>query len=251
MNERNYGADGIQGLSSQAPGSVSLLLSDLPSGQTVADFDVPMDLDALWAAAWAAVKPTGVVVLMASSMRFASLVLGSCPGPRHRDGTPKWFRYDIVWEKTRATGHYNAKRQPMRAHEHLLVFYRSQPTYNPQKTEGHEPMHYAERNGDHGENYGAGDGITYADEGATDRYPRSVLKFAPVPNTDSERHPQQKPVPLLRWVVRTYTDPGELVADVCAGSFSTGDAAMAEGRRFVGWELLERFRPEQIGLFSR
>ena len=223
--------DGIAHMPAMEAGSVDLILSDLPSGETRADFDKPIDLSDFWPEAWRVLKPNGVVALMASSMRFAASVVAS---------QSKWFRYDIVWEKTRATGFLNAKRQPMRAHEFLLVFYRRQPTYNPQKTTGHKPMHKAEGPHD-GVNYGAR-GDCPARGGATDRYPRSVQRFAPVPNVGgARRHPQQKPEEWLRWVIRTFTDPGGLVLDICAGSGSAGMAAVAEGRRFEGWEIREEF----------
>ena len=227
---------GIEGLRGLPPGSVDLIFCDLPSGETRASFDNPISLPDFWSVAWPCLKPTGAVVLMASSLRYAATVIAS---------EPKWYRYDVVWEKTRGTGVLNANRMPMRAHEFLLVFYRSQPTYNPQKTAG-EP--YSQANNGHGVNYGAAKPTHTVNDG--DRMPLSVQRFGIMPNVGTERrHPQQKPLPLLQWVVRTYTNPGETVADPCAGSGSMGVAAIGDGREFIGWD----FEPKpplatQVGL---
>ncbi len=224
--------DGIEGLCSLEGGSVSLLLSDLPSGETQAEFDTPPDLERFWAAAWHALKPDGVAVLMASSFRFAARVIESQSAR---------FRYDLIWRKSLATGHLNAKHRPLRAHEFLLVFARTTSTYRPQMTSGHTPMHaMTQRNA--GENYGATNKAIPSNAGATDRYPISVLEFASVGTSSKERtHPQQKPEPLLRWCVRTYSNSDELIVDPYAGSGSAGRAAFAEGRRFIGWDSSPRF----------
>ena len=226
--------DGIDGLSRLNAGSVSLLLSDLPSGETRADFDRPVDLERFWPAAWRAVKPGGVVVLLASRMLFAADLVAS---------QRKAFRYDLVWAKTIAGGFLNAHLRPLRAHEYVLVFSLERSTYNPQMRTGLGRLHSNKGRKGSGENYNKtarGSGVSRA--GATDRHPWSILPFASVGTTSPERkHPQQKPVPLLRWCVRTYSNPGELVADITAGSGATERAASAEGRRFIGWDLDPRF----------
>ena len=217
---------GLAGLRSLDAGSVDLVFCDLPSGETQAHFDNPIDLAEFWAAAWPALKPSGAVVLMASSLRFAAEVIAS---------EPKAYRYDVVWEKGRATGFLNAGRQPMRCHEFILVFYRASGTYNPQKTTGHESVRVLASGGS-GANYGATkDGVRYE---SADRFPRSVLPIGAIANSSAERrHPQQKPQAVLQWVVRTYTNPGDLVAEPCAGSGSMGVAATGDGRRYIGWDF--------------
>lgn len=213
-----------------------MVLSDLPSGETRADFDVEPDLVAFWPAVWHALRDDGVAVLMASSLRFAALVLAS---QSYR------FRHDLIWSKSLATGHLNAARAPLRAHEFILVFSREVGTFNPQMTQGASPIHAA-RQAHHGENYGPQTRVTRSRAGATDRYPTSVLEFASVgTSSKARRHPQQKPEPLLRWLIRTYSKPGELVVDPYAGSGSTGDAAIAEGRLFRGWDSSPRFGRER------
>ena len=216
---------GLAGLRSLDAGSVDLVFCDLPSGETRATFDRPIDLAEFWSAAWPALKPSGAVVLMASSLRFAAEVIAS---------EPKAYRYDVVWEKSNGTGFLNAASQPLRAHEFILVFYRSQPTYNPQRLEGQSP-YSVNRDSTFTANYGAQTATKKT--GDDTRAPRSVL-YAPGLRAGSDRrHPQQKPQALLQWVVRTYTNPGDLVAEPCAGSGSMGVAATGDGRRYIGWDF--------------
>ena len=230
-------SDGISGLLALEAGSAALVLSDLPSGATRATFDNPPDLSRLWPAVWQALRPDGVAVLMASSFRFAADLL---------DSQGDCFRCDLVWSKSLATGHLNASRAPLRAHEFILVFSRQVGTFNPQRLQGASPIHAARR-AHNGENYGMSS-RTSSRAGATDRYPTSVLEFASVGTSSKERvHPQQKPVPLLRWLIRTYSNAEDLVVDPYAGSGSTGVAALAERRRFVGFDTCPRFAPRDLG----
>jgi site-specific DNA-methyltransferase (adenine-specific) len=236
--------DGLAGLAGLEPGSASLVLCDLPSGDTVATFDKPVDLPDLFRAAWRALDPRGNVVLMASSIRFASEVIAAGGDA---------YRYDLVWSKSAATGFLNARSRPLRSHEFILVFNRGAASrYAPQMTTGHAPISSnfregSRRRGRNSENYDVGPRTSGRDAGrartgATDRFPRSVLEFGSVGTRDPIRtHPQQKPEDLLRCLVRTYTDPGDLVVDPCAGSGSAGKAAIVEGRRFRGWDIDPRF----------
>lgn len=226
--------DGPRGLLSLRRGSAGLVLSDLPSGETRAEFDQAADLTALWPAVWHALRDDGTAVLMASSMRFASRLMMS---------QSRYFRYDLIWSKSLATGHLNSRRAPLRAHEIVLIFSRRSGVYHPQMLQGASPIHAARR-AHHGENYGPQTQTNESRAGATDRYPTSVLEFSSVGTSSKIRsHPQQKPVPLLRWMIRSYSDPGDLVVDPYSGSGSTGVAAAAEGRRFRGWDLSPRFAP--------
>jgi len=239
--------DGIDGMGALEPGSVDLVLSDLPSGETAAEFDRPVCLPAFWSACWRALKPSGQAVLMASSIRFASQLIGS---------QPRCFRYDLVWEKSLAVGFLNSHHRHLRAHEFLLVFFRYRGTYNAQMVEGFEPINSNARPGQQRatlkitENYNrrhdqsATRGTSRA--GATDRFPRSVVHFGSVPTAKKRQHPQQKPDDLLRMLVRQYSCAGDLVVDPFAGSGSTGVAALAEGRRFRGWDSSPRFGVKKV-----
>ncbi len=232
MNPITLGC-GIAGLHELAPKTVNLILSDLPSGETRASFDRKADLVNLWPAVIHALRPSGVVVFMASSFDFACEVRATAPVKP----------LELVWEKSIATGHLNAATKPLKSHEHILVFAPGGKghSYHPQMTEGGSPIHAARRTS-HSENYGALSRITKSRAGATNRFPTTVLHFASVGTTAPERrHPQQKPVPLLRYLIETYSNPGDLVADPYAGSGSTGVAAMACGRVFIGWDTDPRF----------
>lgn len=224
--------DGFTGLLSIPPGDASLILSDLPSGETQADFDKPPILRFLWDGCWRALKPDGIVVFMASSLRFASELMRSSPH----------YRYDLIWKKSTASGFLNAAHRPLRNHEFILVFFRELGTYSPQMTETGVPINAATRSTVGSENYGELNREHSSRAGATDRFPLSVLEYAAVGTSSAARvHPQQKPLPLLQYLIRTYSRPGELVVDPYAGSGSTGHAAELEGRRFLGWDSDPRF----------
>lgn len=218
--------DGIEGLREAADAGAALVLTDIPAGITRAEFDVLPDLPEFFAAAWATLRPNGVIAVLVANMRVATTVAAHAH-----------FRYDLIWEKSIATGFLNSKKQPLRAHEHILVFYRKPPHYAPQMRAGFEPVHAATRSNGHGANYGAQTKVTHARTGATDRYPTSVLHHGCVGTSAPERiHPQQKPVDLMRWLILTYTEASDVVLDPYAGSASTGVAAQQEHRRFAGWE---------------
>lgn len=149
----------------------------------------------------------------------------------------KYYRYEWIWRKTQAKGHLNAKRMPLRAHENIEVFYKKPPTYNPQMTHGHKRK--IARNQYIRENtgsscYGAEKRNTVYD--STDRYPVDVQTFS---NGDQTHryHVTQKPVSLLEYLIKTYTNEGETVLDNCMGGGSTGVACIRTGRQFIGMEL--------------
>lgn len=202
--------------------SVDLILCDLPYGTTRCRWDIVIPFEPLWAQYWRILKPDGAVVLF-----------GSEPFSSHlRISQLEHYKYDWVWEKGEATGHLNSKKQPLRAHEFLHVFYRNQPHYSPQKTEGHERK-VSLRGDQISEIYGKQTPKVPYD--STSRYPRSVIRFS----KDKQRirlHPTQKPVELLKYMIKTYTREGEVVLDNCMGSGSTGVAALELDRKFIGIE---------------
>lgn len=208
-------------------GSVDLVLCDLPYETTRNEWDFQVHLPALWKHYKRVCK--GAIVLMAQTP--FDKVLGASNLPM--------LRYEWIWEKTNATGHMNAKRAPMKAHENALVFYRRQPTYNPIKTAGHQrKTATADRSRLQSTNYGTQAGVTVYD--STERYPRSVIVFP----SDKQRvklHPTQKPLALMDYFIRTYTNPGDLVLDNCMGSGTTGVACRLTGRRFIGIESNPEF----------
>lgn len=206
-------------------GSIDLVVCDLPYGTTNCKWDTPLPLEKLWPFYWRLCK--GPVILFAQTP--FDKVLGCSDLPN--------LRYEWIWEKTAATGHLNANRAPLKAHENILVFYRRQPTYNPIKTHGHVRKTAHRKKPDTSSIYGA-QNVTRYD--STDRFPRSVLTYA----SDKQKlslHPTQKPLALVDYLVRTYSNPGDVVLDNCAGSGSTGVAALQTGRRFVGIEKDDKY----------
>lgn len=203
-------------------GSVDMVLCDLPYGTTRNKWDMVLPVEALWREYERICKVNGAILLFSQMPFTARLALSN----------PKLFRYEWIWEKTQGTGHLNAKKMPMKIHENILVFYRSLPTYNPQWGTG-KP--YAVTYSTHSSNYGKQkDNITTVNDGK--RYPTDILKFGRH-SKDRHLHPTQKPIALLEYLVKTYTNVGETVLDNCMGSGSTGVACVNTGRRFIGMEL--------------
>lgn len=206
--------------------SVDMVLCDLPYGTTACKWDTVIPFEPLWEQYKRIIKDNGAIVLFGSEPFSTEL----------RHSNMKMFKYDWIWEKTKASGFLNAKKSPLRAHEVISVFYKNQPTYNPQYSFGHKP--YKKINVSDGATsvYGKIDktGIVKESEDGR-RYPRSVIKFSN-PNNKTI-HPTQKPVALLEYLIKTYTNEGETVLDNCMGSGSTGVACVNTGRRFIGIEL--------------
>lgn len=205
-------------------GSVDLVLADPPYGTTRNKWDCRIDLARLWPELRRVCRSQAAVVLTAAPP-FDKVLAMSNLGE---------YRYDWVWEKGNATGHLNASKMPLKAHENVCVFYREPPVYNPQKTTGHKPVNsfYTRYSGS---NYGKAE-VARSGGGSTERFPRTVLKFSSDKQTD-HRHATQKPLALMRYMVRTYSNPGETVLDFCMGSGTTALACALEGRRFIGIEL--------------
>lgn len=235
--------DCLEQMRSLPVASVALGIADPPFGCTQAEWDRPLDMPAFFAEFWRVAKVNAALVVF-GTQPFASDVIAA--GRR-------WFKYDLIWRKNKASGHLNAKKMPLRAHESMLIFCRSSPQYEAQKTVGHKPMNFAVRRR-HSDLYGAMSRPTESNVGATDRYPVSVLDFPVVNNDDDGRvHPTQKPVSLLRWLIRTYSLPGDIVLDPVMGSGATGEAAVLEGRSFVGIEQDKPFfaaARERLEVFS-
>lgn len=228
--ERNiiYNEDCIKGMDRILDKSIDMILCDLPYGTTRCKWDIKIPLESLWKQYKRIIKDNGAIVLFAQTP--FDKVLGC--------SNLEWLKYEWIWEKTQATGHLNAKKMPMKSHENILVFYKKLPVYNPQKTIGHAPVntytkYIATQNntelyGDLSKEISGG--------GNTDRFPRSVQIFS----SDKQKcnlHPTQKPVELLEYLIRTYTNEGDLVLDNCIGSGSTAVACINTYRDFIGYEL--------------
>lgn len=203
--------------------SIDMVLCDLPYGTTANKWDIVIPFDKLWEQYRRIIKNNSAIALFGQEP-FSS---------RLRLSNDKMYRYDFVWEKSRATGFYNANKMPLRCKENITIFYKHLPTYNPQKTKGAPYYHKATKNRS-GSIYISNSKSTDTQNDG-DRYPRDVIKFNNV--ISSLLHPTQKPVPLLEYLIKTYTCEGETVLDNCMGSGSTGVAAINLGRSFIGYEI--------------
>ncbi|WP_230089472.1 DNA-methyltransferase [Herminiimonas contaminans] len=205
-----------------ADGSVDMIFADLPYGTTECSWDFVIPMAPLWEQYKRVLKPNGAVLLTAAQP-FTSLLVAS---------NLEWYRCEWIWEKGNATGFLNAKKQPLRAHESILAFYKKQPTYNPQITHGHK-RETTKRRAVNSECYGRAFGLAEYD--STSRYPRSVQFFSS-DKQKSNLHPTQKPVALMEYMIRTYSNSGDLVLDNTMGSCTTGVACANSGRKFIGFE---------------
>lgn len=203
-------------------GSIDLVCADIPYGTTQCRWDSILDLHVMWRELYRIAKPSAAIVLF-SAQPFTSVLVAS---------NLKDWRSEWIWEKGNATGFLNAKKQPLRAHENIEVFYRQQPTYNPQMTDGHTRK-TSKRKTVNSECYGKALALTEYD--STQRYPRDVQFFS----SDKQKgnyHPTQKPLALVKYIIETYSNPGETVLDFTMGSGTTGVGCQETGRPFIGIE---------------
>lgn len=202
-----------------ADGSVDMILADPPYGVTCCAWDKAQPFAPMWEEYRRIIKPNGCIAIFAGEPFSSALVQSNL----------KMYRYELIWKKDIHSDFLNAKRKPLKIHDKIQIYYKKQPTYNPQMTSGNA---YNNR-GIKRESECYGEMHSYeAKSGITERYPTTVLEF----KREVGIHPTQKPVPLLAWLIRTYTDAGDVVLDSFMGSGSTGVACVQEGRRFIGIE---------------
>ena len=222
-------------------GCIDMVLCDLPYGTTQNKWDSIVPLDELWAEYKRIVKPNGAIVLTSQGLFTAMLIMSQ----------PKMFKYKWVWEKSKPTNFLNAKKQPLRKHEDVCVFYQRLPVYNPQMTEG-EPYDKGVRKNQLSGSYGDFLPVHVHSDGK--RYPTDVVYFKTAESEGEVIHATQKPVELGRYFVRTYSRPGDLILDNTSGSGSFLVAALTEGRNFLGIEKnadSELFKNEKIDYIEK
>ena len=227
MEYKCYNKDCLEGMKEIPDGSVDMILTDLPYGITDCAFDVRIPFEPMWEQFKRVTKHNAAICLFSQMPFGAELIMSNRP----------MFRYEWIWEKSLGVGFLNAKKMPLRCHENILVFYQKLPTYNPQFTKGKPRCGY---NPSKTLNYGKKHGVTIENDGEH-YYPRDVQYFNIGLGARDNFHPQQKPVDLLEYLIRTYTDEGETVLDATMGSGSTGVAAINTGRKFIGFELEKKF----------
>lgn len=224
INVELYNGNCLEVMKTLSDQSIDMVLCDLPYGTTQCKWDIIIPFDELWKQYNRIAKENAAIVLFGTEPFSSYLRLSNI----------KDYRYDIIWDKIKGTGFLNAKKQPMRNHENISIFYKKQCTYNPQKTIGHILKQTCRKKESQTDVYGILTKDNYYS--STERYPRSIQIFS----TDTQLsalHPTQKPVKLLEWLVLTYSNIGDTVLDNCMGSGSTGIACKNTGRNFVGIEL--------------
>lgn len=221
-----YNEDCLIGFKHIPDKSVNMILGDLPYGQTARNkWDTIIPFKPLWEQINRITKDNAAIVLFANGMFTADLI----------QSNRKEWRYNLIWKKTQPTGFMNSHKMPLRPHEDICIFYKKLPTYNPQMTTGHvrkvsKASHHV--NAEKTLNYGE---YEFSDYDSTERYPISVIEFAK-DTQKSAWHPTQKPLALCEWLINTYTNPGDVVCDPCAGSMTTAIACRNTGRRYICFE---------------
>jgi len=200
-------------------GSVDMVMTDPPYGTTACKWDSVIPFEPMWAQLKRIVKPNGAIVLMASQPFTSALVMSNV----------KMFSYSVIWHKSRPVGHLAANRKPMNKHEDILIFSKNQPTYNPQGVKECQPKTINRTN--KGGIYKSKAGVASVQKFTG--YPNSILEFN---SQNGQLHPTQKPVALMEYLIKTYTNAGETVLDFTCGSGTTGVAAANTRRKFIGIE---------------
>ena len=225
-----YNEDCLEGMKRIPDKSVDMILCDLPYGTTACKWDTIIPFEPLWEQYERVIKDNGTIVLTASQPFTSALVMSN----------PSMFRYSLVWDKVATASGVLAKKQPLKSHEDVNVFYKKQPKYNPQMVEGKQwarggkvrstPKIYGEKKEI---------GLPTSDK-TNMKYPKSVLTISNA-NRLGRLHPTQKPVALFEYLIRTYTNENETILDNCMGSGTTAIACINTNRNFIGFELDENY----------
>lgn len=207
---------------------IDMIFCDLPYGTTQNKWDSVIDFQKLWGEYERIIKDNGAIVLTSQGVFTAKLILSN----------EKLFKYKLVWEKSKSTNFLNAKKQPLRKHEDICVFYKNQPIYNPQMTEG-IPYDKGVRKDQYTGSYGEFKPIRVKSSG--ERYPTDIVYFKTAESEGKVYHPTQKPVALIEYLIKTYTNEGDIVLDNCAGSGTTGVACINLNRKYILIEKEEKY----------
>lgn len=233
-----YNEDCLIGMNRIPDKSVDMILCDLPYGTTKLKWDIVIPFTPLWEHYERIIKDNGAIVLT-GSQPFTTDIINS---------NRKLFRYEMIWEKTIKSGFLSANQRPLKAHENILIFYKNSSVYNPQKSSTDKKSGKV-KGGRRPKRLYNGFDISqtqYVDNG--ERFPTSVLEisnyngcFFGDKSKSISKHPTQKPVPLFSYLIRTYTNPGDLVLDNCMGSGTTAISCIREGRNYIGFELNKEY----------
>jgi site-specific DNA-methyltransferase (adenine-specific) len=224
---RFYLGDCLEIMKEIPDGVIDMVMCDLPYGTTQNKWDSVLPLNDLWEQYW---RVCAATVVLTAQPPFDKQLGASCLDA---------MQYEWIWQKTRATGHLNAKKQPMRAHENILIFYRKFNIYNPQGLLKKDTP-TIRKGGNNGTNYGKSDKDAIQE---FENYPNSILK---IKSEGKGFHPTQKPIALFEYLIKTYTNEGDLVLDNCAGSGTTAIACENTNRRWVCIEKDETYYAKAV-----
>ena len=208
--------------------SVDMILCDLPYGTTKCKWDSIIPFDRLWEQYNRIIKDNGAIVLFGSEPFSSALRMSNI----------KNYKYDLKWQKDQGSDFMMAKRKPLKDYEDIAVFYKKQPTYNPQMREGFKEWAKKDTGKNIISHLGRQEKKQIKQSIGSKRYPISILKFNRIRNG---LHPTQKPIDLLEWLIKTYTNENETVLDNCMGSGSTGEACLKTNRKFIGIEQDDKY----------
>ena len=233
-----YNEDCLEGMKRIPDGTIDAVICDLPYGvlngkSEGGSWDKIIPFEPLWAEYRRVCKPTAAIVLFAQGMFTADLM----------HSNPKMWRYNLIWKKgDRASGFLNANRMPLRNHEDIVIFYDKLPTYNPQMRTGF-PNHTRGHGGGKLKNgcYGKFDPWARSEVITTEKFPLSIIDIAKEHDVNKQFHPTQKPVALIQYLIRTYSNEGDTILDNCMGSGTTAIACIKEKRNFIGFELNKEY----------
>lgn len=213
--------------------SIDMILCDLPYGETQNKKDIIIPFNLLWENYERIIKNNGAILLFAQGLFYIDLI----------NSNRKLFRYDLVWDKVLTSGFLNAKRMPLRRHEQIAVFYKKLPVYNPQFSIG-KPLHskgviYKDKDVKN-QNYGKFSHTDDSRKGSTEKYPTSILRFQK-PHPSVSKHRTEKSIECLEYLIKTYSNEGNIVLDNCMGAGSTCIACQNTKRKFIGIELDNKY----------
>lgn len=219
---------------------VDMILADLPYGRTQNEWDTVIPFDELWHAYKRIITPNACIALFADGLFMADLM----------NSNRKWWKYNIVWDKVLTTGFLNANRMPLRSHEEICIFYNKQPTYNPQKVKG-KPNHSRGKPHDFvNNNYGDFDWVDNREKLGDMKHPTSIIRI-PKDHPSKTTHATQKPIELLEWLIKTYTNEEDWILDSCGGSGTTAIAALNTMRNYIYIEKDKKYYDQAFDTLNR
>ena len=237
MSYKIYQGDWLELMKNIKDKSIDCIICDLPYGVTSKNkWDTIIPYEPLWKEYKRIIKDNGPIILFGQDKFTAKTMLSN----------EKMHRYNLIWNKVLTSGFLNAGRMPLREHEDIMIFYKKLPTYNPQFTDG-KPLHgmgekfkKVKNNNNNYNDFNSCNNPSANREGDTKKYPKSILTF-PRPASSKMLHPTEKPVELLEYLIKTYSNENDVILDNCMGSGSTGVAALNTNRRFIGIELDKKY----------